>query len=1042
MGNVPRVEVIRSRTIFGLSVVQMIFEEGTESYWARQRVQEKLARTRRCPRAPSRSSARSRPPTARSSGTSCVADGTHRPDGAAHAQRLGRDPAAAARAGRRRRVELRRARQAVRGHARSRRSSSASACRSATSSTPSRPTTPAPAAACSRRGSMSFVIRGRARSRTMPRDRRRLRQVGRRDADLRRATSPRSASTATVPSGIFSKDRRDDAVEGIVLMRRGRIPSRRARRRSRTRSTSSTRSGCPTGVRVDAFYDRSYLVDSTLHTVAHSVLLGHHARGARAAALPGPPAMARAGRADDSVLAALRAGPDVRRAASRSACCRSARSTSASSSTARSSWPRTSPTVSARAPTRRRGAACTRRSCAAALEVERPVFFSMLMIIGAYLPLLTLHEHRGPAVPADGADGGLRADRRACSSRCSWCRCSRSFLFRRGYRGVGESAAALVAPALRRRRSVACWRARLAGRGASRGRCPGGRRCVVVPRLGIEFLPYMDEGVIWVRANFPEGTSLEQTAAFGKRIREIALEFPDVEFISVQAGRNDSGTDPFPPSRMEIMIGPKPRERVDAVRRPSSELVAALGDRLRDEFPTTRFNFTQPIIDSVTEDTNGTSANLAVEFSGPDSGRAARPRPADGRPAAATCRGAVDVNIEQEGPQPQLVIQPDRALCARYNVRIEDVDQLINTALGGEPVGTLYEGERRFDIVAKFDRDVHALAAGDRPAAGLHRRRRRRSRSRRSPRSRWSDGQTIIARENGRRRITVRCDIVGRDQGGFVAEAQRRFDERRSRCRDGYRVSWLGMFENLARARRHFAIVIPITIALIYVLLLVVTFGSQRAALLLLLSVPFAFIGGVLALYVRGMNLNVSTGVGFAALFGVSIMNGVLMVRCDHDPAHAGRGAGRGDRAGRSELPAADPDGLARRHPRSAAGVAGDRPGLRRAAAARHGHRLGPVQLDGPDAVRRAGALPHLRARPCPRRRPPRRMPTPSSSSRCPTSPSTEVVGLRGVPAPPRRRGGGLPHRRRDQPGVRPASSPSSRRRDARLRRHAAASWP
>src|SRR5205085_2523130 len=117
-------------------------------------------------------------------------------------------------------------------------------------------------------------------------------------------------------------------------------------------------------------------------------------------------------------------------------------------------------------------------------------------------------------------------------------------------------------------------------------------------KLGIEFLPYMDEGVVWVRANFPEGTSLQQTNDFGKRIREVVRdEFPDVKFISCQAGRNDSGTDPFPPSRMEIMIGPKPREEWTQYKT-KQELVGAIGKRLRDEFPTTRFNFTQPIIDS------------------------------------------------------------------------------------------------------------------------------------------------------------------------------------------------------------------------------------------------------------------------------------------------------------------------------------------------------------------------------------------------------------------------------------------------------------
>ncbi|MCS6897447.1 MAG: efflux RND transporter permease subunit, partial [Nitrospira sp.] len=272
-----------------------------------------------------------------------------------------------------------------------------------------------------------------------------------------------------------------------------------------------------------------------------------------------------------------------------------------------------------------------------------------------------------------------------------------------------------------------------------------------------------------------------------------------------------------------------------------------------------------------------TSANLAVEFSGPESDLLldlAR-RTVD---LLKSVPGAQDVNIEQEGPQPQLVIIPDRKLCALHNVRIEDVTRLINTALGGEPIGTLYEGEKRFDIVAKLDRQaitslqaigrlpVHTTEGMPVPLAEV-------------AKIELVDGQTIIARESGRRRITVRCDIVGRDQGGFVRDAQKKFAaEIQPVLPPGYRVSWLGMFENLERAQQHFLVVVPVTVALIFVLIWI-TFGSFRAAVLLLLSIPFAFIGGVVALHVRGMSLNVSTGVGFAALFGVSIMNGVLMVR-------------------------------------------------------------------------------------------------------------------------------------------------------------------
>ena len=295
---------------------------------------------------------------------------------------------------------------------------------------------------------------------------------------------------------------------------------------------------------------------------------------------------------------------------------------------------------------------------------------------------------------------------------------------------------------------------------------------------------------------------MQQTADFGKRIRELVLEFPEVEFVSVQVGRTEAYTEPFPSSRIEMMVGPKPRERWSNFNN-KQELAAALGERLREEFPTTRFSVTQPIIDMVTQDTNGTSANLAVELSGAESAVLAdlAQRTLD---MLKTVPGAQDVNVEQEGPQAQLQIVPDRRLCARYNVRIEDVTKLIDTALGGEPVGTLFEGDRRFDIVAKLDRTAAAspLAIGRLPvhtAEGLP-----------VPLTQVAkievvDGQTTIARESGQRRLTVRCDIVGRDEGGFVAEVQRRFDaEVGPTMPKGYRVQWLGMFENLNRAREHF----------------------------------------------------------------------------------------------------------------------------------------------------------------------------------------------------------------------------------------------
>jgi cobalt-zinc-cadmium resistance protein CzcA len=868
MRNVPRVDVIRSRTIFGLSVVQMIFEEGVENYWARQRVQEKLSGLTLPVGADPQLG-----PLATAYGEvyryQLVSDGSHdlielrtlndwvviprllRAAGVAEVSNFGGlakqfavtfQPRQLQRFG----LSLNDLVQAIQ-------TNNASAGGSVMP-----------------RGSMSFVIRGSGSLQDIQQiENIFVKSIGGTPIYLKDVAEISVASQP--PSGIYSKDWSDQSVEGICLMRRGENPTR-VLANVKEAEEELNKTMLPAGVQVAPFYDRQHLVDATLDTVSHSVLLGITLVLLVLLLFLGRPSMAllvaatipfsllfalilmyfakipigllSIGAIDFGIIvdgAIIMAENIARRLGE------------------------------AKAPRGRRGAFSDVLS--AALEVERSVFLSILMIIVAYLPLLSLTSIEGllfrpMALTMVFALVGALLFALFVVPVLSL------ILFGKGYEEWENPLLRLVRP---------IYAGLLRALVASRWIVMAIVICIlafvavrIAPRLGFEFLPYMDEGVIWVRANLPEGTSLQQTAAFGRRMREIALDFEDIRFISAQAGRNDSGTDPFPPSRMEIMIGPKPRliwKQFSTKR----ELVTALGRRFRDEFPTTRFNFTQPIIDSVTEDTNGTSANLAVELSGPDSdvllGLARKTVD-----LLKSISGSQDVAIEQEGPQPQLVIMPNRQLCARYNVRIEDVTTLINTALGGQPVGTLYEGEQRFPIVVKIDRTaipspqaverlpVHNADGLPIPLGQV-------------AKIDLADGQTIIARENSRRRLTVRTDIVGRDQGSFVWDAQRKFEkEIQPSVPAGYRVAWLGMFENLQRAQLHFLIVMPITVLLIFGLLLL-TFFSLRAAILLLASVPFAFIGGVLALHVRGMNLNVSTGVGFAALFGVSIMNGVLMVR-------------------------------------------------------------------------------------------------------------------------------------------------------------------
>jgi cobalt-zinc-cadmium resistance protein CzcA len=238
-------------------------------------------------------------------------------------------------------------------------------------------------------------------------------------------------------------------------------------------------------------------------------------------------------------------------------------------------------------------------------------------------------------------------------------------------------------------------------------------------------------------------------------------------------------------------------------------------------------------------------------------------------------RGAADTSIEQEADQAQLRIRINRLAVARYGINVSDVQDVIDLALGAKPITTVFEGERRFDVVARFIPEARGnpsaisnLLIPTRDGARI-------------PLSQLADirvvdGATIIARRENRRQITVRTNIRGRDQGGFVAEAQQKFAER-VQLPAGYQVTWGGQFENLERAQQRLAIVIPVTIALIFVLLYM-TFRSALDAGLVLLSVPFSMAGGLIALYLREIHLSVSAAVGFISLFGVAVMSGLLYI--------------------------------------------------------------------------------------------------------------------------------------------------------------------
>src|SRR2546426_2032565 len=522
----------------------------------------------------------------------------------------------------------------------------------------------------------------------------------------------------------------------------------------------------------------------------------------------------------------------------------------------------------------------------AALAVQRPILFSLLIIIAAYIPLLTLERvERRLFTPM--AMTVVFALLGSLVLALTLVPAVASYLFR-----AEESARrhVLLDWLNARYERVIRVTVRHAGWTAVIAASLVLGALYVGTRLGTEFLPQLDEGVIWIRANLPAGIALRASAGVAAKIRALIRQSPEVKMVMSQTGRNESGTDPFGPNRNEFLVDLQPYRTWQPGKR-KADLVEELSLRLRADIPGAALNFTQPIIDTSTEIATGSSADLALIISGPDL-QVLRTLAKQSLDLIRQIRGAADTSIEQEENQAQLRISIDRLQVARYGINVSDVQDVVDLALAGNPVSTVFEGERRFDIAARLAPEARADAAaigniliatrdgGRVPLSQL-------------ATIRELDGATIIARRENERQITVRTNIRGRDQGGFVAEARARFAEKIA-LPPGYRVTWGGQFENLERARQRLAVIIPITIAIIF-LLLFITFGSALDATLVLLNVPFSLTGGLLALYLRGINLSVSAAVGFISLFGVAVMSGVLVVseinRRRADPRTAAREA-------------------------------------------------------------------------------------------------------------------------------------------------------
>jgi cobalt-zinc-cadmium resistance protein CzcA len=379
--------------------------------------------------------------------------------------------------------------------------------------------------------------------------------------------------------------------------------------------------------------------------------------------------------------------------------------------------------------------------------------------------------------------------------------------------------------------------------------------------IGRDFLPTLDEGSIWLQVTLPPGISLEKATRMADALREAALKEPQVAHVVTQLGRNDEGTDPFTPSHIECAVTLHPYSEWPSGM-VKQDLVDKLAARFRD-LPRTEVGFSQPMIDGVLDKLAGAHSDLVVKVYGEDF-RETRKLAAAVEHLLRGVPGAQDVIIDQEPPLPQV------------GINVADIMALIQTGIGGSPVTQVYVDDRSYDVAARFSvatrNDPQAigdlvLAAANGAQVALSQ----------VAHIGLAEGETTITREMNRRHLTVRTNLRGRDLSSFLAEAQGRIEREIPYDHAHYQITWGGQFENQQRAQARLAVIVPAVLALMFVMLFS-AFGNLRQPGLILLAVPLSLLGGLVALQLRGMTLNVSSAVGFIALFGVSVLNAVVML--------------------------------------------------------------------------------------------------------------------------------------------------------------------
>ncbi|MGN2248862.1 efflux RND transporter permease subunit [Frateuria sp. GZRe14] len=506
----------------------------------------------------------------------------------------------------------------------------------------------------------------------------------------------------------------------------------------------------------------------------------------------------------------------------------------------------------------------------AAAEVDRPLFYAVAVIVVSFLPIYVLSGPSGTLFKpmADtmvfALAGSLIVTLTLLPVLCSWfmrkgVRERRNAIFEAIKRSYAKGLDVCLAHA---RGTIVASVLLL------------GASLLLIPAIGAEFMPHLDEGALWVRATMPYTISFDESAKITPQIRDILHSFPEVTTVASELGRPDDGTDATGFFNVEFYVALKPYDQWHGAYRTKAELTAAINKKLA-AFPGIIFNYTQPAEDAVDEAETGLKSALAVKVFGPDLGTLETKGKAI-KHVLEHVRGIHDVTLVQELGQPSLSIVVDRAAIARYGLNVDDINGLIQTAIGGDAATQVIQGEKQFDLVVRLDKPYRdgpeaignilvATPGGQQiPLKTL-------------AHIQVTDGAAFIYRENDSRYIGVQFSVEGRDLDGAVEDAIAQVN-RQVKLPQGYRADWGGEYSEYTASRAQLNVIVPLTLALIF-LLLFTLYGNFKFPLItvagVLLSAP---VGGLLALWLTGTPFSVSSGIGFLALFGVSVQTAVVYI--------------------------------------------------------------------------------------------------------------------------------------------------------------------